>query len=84
MRDQPLEAHLSGAVVAQESPKDQSVRVSIGAVVRSEGRRIWSLSKYLSRCLLAQHLLKAYLSGAVGEQSMEPQHRDVCIFEVAR
>ena len=81
---QSIEAHLSGAIVAQQGPKDQLGRASIGAVVRTEDRPIHALSKYLSTCFLAQHLLKAYLSGTVGEQSMEPQHRDVCIFEVAR
>ena len=83
-RAHPLEAHLSGAIVAQRGPKDQPALASIGAVPRNGNRRIYALSKYLSTCFLAQHLLKAYLLCAVGEQSTEPQHWDVCIFKVAR
>jgi hypothetical protein len=43
-----LEAHLSGAIVAQQGPKDQPARASIWAVARNEDRRIYVTSKYLS------------------------------------
>ncbi len=76
----PLKAHLSDAIVAHRGPKDQPALASIGALASNEDRRIYVTSKYLSTCFLAQHLLKAYLLYAVGEESTEPQHRDVCIF----
>jgi hypothetical protein len=47
-------------------------RTSIGVVARNKDRRIYVTSKYLSMYFLAQHLLKAYLLCAVGEQSTEP------------
>jgi hypothetical protein len=34
MRDQPLEAQFSGAIVTQQGPKDQPAHASIGPCVR--------------------------------------------------
>ena len=48
-----LEAHLSGAIVAQQGPKDQPGFASIGAVARNEARRIYALREYLSTSFLA-------------------------------
>jgi putative RNA 2'-phosphotransferase len=47
----PLEAHLSGTIVTQQSPKYQPGRASIGAVARNGYRRIYAHSKYLSKYL---------------------------------
>ena len=47
----PLKAHLSGAVVAEQGTKEEPARASIRAVARNDDRRIWSLSKYLSKHL---------------------------------
>ena len=47
----PLEAHLSGVVVAEQGTKDEPARASIRAVARNDDRRIWALSKYLSKHL---------------------------------
>ena len=64
MRRYPLEAHLSGAVVTQQGSKDKPARASIGAMVRNGGRRIWSLSKYLSMYFLTErNALQAHKKG---------------------
>jgi len=47
-RRHPLEAHLLGIVVAQQGPKNQLARASIGTVARNEHRWIYAHSKYLS------------------------------------
>ena len=51
MHRNPLEVHLSCAIVAQQVPKDQPARASIEAVARNEDRHIYVIGKYLSKYL---------------------------------
>jgi hypothetical protein len=65
----PLEAHLPGAIVAPQGPKDQPAHASIEFVARNKDRRICVISKYLSTYLLARcDLLEACLTHASNQQ----------------